>query len=80
METRMSNVEQHLKTILEKMEILEARELRRGKVLDKLVDDELERDEVYKSIKKHVFGTGIVMVLSMLGAILWYAFRKYVLE
>jgi hypothetical protein len=77
MQERMTTVETGLKTILEKLEILEGRESRRGAILDRMIDEELQRDEMYRHIKKHVLGTGIVAMVSMMCAILWYAVTSF---
>lgn len=77
MQERLSTVEAQLATILEKMEILDSREARRGAILDKLIDEEVQRQEMYKHIKKHVLGSGAVAGISMIGAILWYALKAF---
>lgn len=77
MDTRMAQVEKDVKTILEKMEIADAREQRRGRILDRLVDEEEQRDQLYQKVKSHVIGTGIVGVISMVFAIVWYAAKEF---
>lgn len=77
MENRMKNVEDKLDTVLEKMEIIDAREARRGHILDKLIDDEVQRQDMYRSIKKHVYGTGVIGFFTMVGAIIWFGIKAW---
>lgn len=77
MDTRMANVEADVKTIKEKIELQEAREARRGAILDKLIDEEVQRQELYKQIKRHVYGTGIVAAISMACAIMWFGIKSW---
>lgn len=78
MEKRMDTLEHNVKEILEKLEILDKRESRRGKILDKLVDDEVQRQELYRQVKRHVYGTGIVAILTMLCAMLWFGIKEWI--
>jgi ABC-type transport system involved in cytochrome bd biosynthesis fused ATPase/permease subunit len=74
----LTEIRDELATVTEKLAIIEGREARRGKILDRLVDDELQRDEMYLFVRKHVIGTGVVALVSTVFAIMWYAFKTYV--
>jgi hypothetical protein len=74
---RLSSMEEKITKVAETLEIIEGREERRGRILDRLVDDELERDEMYKFVRKHVIGTGTVAAISTVFLILWYAANQW---
>lgn len=74
----LTEIRDELSTVTEKLAIIEGREARRGKILDRLVDDELQRDEMYLFVRKHVIGTGIIAMVSTVFAIIWYALKTWV--
>lgn len=77
MEQRLAQLERDVKLILEHVQINEAREKRRGAILDRMVDDELARDELYKDVRKHIYGTGIVALCTTVAAMLFYAVKAW---
>lgn len=74
----MMEMDYKLDTLMDWMEQSLARQEKQAPFIDKLMAEEADRDELYKSIRSKVIGSGLLSALSIVCAMLWYAVTTWV--
>lgn len=69
----MMEMDHKLDTLLHWMETSLIVQQRHTPFIDRMMEEEEDRDEMYKSIRSKVIGSGLWAGLSMICAMMWYA-------
>lgn len=73
----MIDMDHKLDTLLEWMEVSVAQQQRHAPFIDRMMKEEEDRDELYKSIRNKILASGLFSGLSVICAMLWFAITTW---
>lgn len=73
----MMELDYKMETLMEWMEGSVIMQQKHAPFIDRMMKAEEDRDELYKSVRSKVIGSGLFAGLSMLCAMLWFAITQW---